>query len=71
MQDALTAIKGGGVPGPEKMTSLDKLKEILGFHVFYEEEKRYVVKSQAWTRQQVSPNTSPDIDMSAEGFIIV
>ena len=45
MQDALTAIQGGDVPGPGKMTSLEKLKEILGFHVFYEEEKRYVVKS--------------------------
>ncbi|XP_024025571.1 uncharacterized protein LOC21387651 [Morus notabilis] len=43
IQDALAAIKGGGVPGPGKVPSLEKLKEILGFHVFYEEEKRYIV----------------------------
>ncbi|XAR71126.1 2,3-dimethylmalate lyase [Bertholletia excelsa] len=41
MQDALTAIKGGRIPPPASMPSFEEIKEILGFNLYYEEEKHY------------------------------
>ncbi|KAK7272855.1 hypothetical protein RIF29_13895 [Crotalaria pallida] len=50
MQDALTAIKRGGVPPPESMPSFEEIKDIVGFNAYYEEEKRYATS----TNQQLS-----------------
>ncbi|GKC67449.1 phosphoenolpyruvate carboxylase-like protein [Tanacetum coccineum] len=45
MGDALVAIKGGRVPELGSMPSFDEVKEVLGFNIYYEEEKRYATKS--------------------------
>ncbi|XP_057436610.1 uncharacterized protein LOC130729016 [Lotus japonicus] len=45
MQDALAAIKDGGVPPPESMPSFEEIKDIVGFNAYYEEEKRYATSS--------------------------
>ncbi|XP_051132871.1 uncharacterized protein LOC127252642 [Andrographis paniculata] len=45
MQDALLAIKGGRVPSSGSMPSFEELKEILGFNIYYEEEKQYSTKN--------------------------
>nr|KYP65061.1 Putative carboxyvinyl-carboxyphosphonate phosphorylmutase [Cajanus cajan] len=41
MQDALSAIKGGGIPPPGSMPSFEEIKDIVGFNSYYEEEERY------------------------------
>ena len=51
LQDALVAIKGGGVPSPGSMPSFDEVKEVLGFNTYYEEEKRYATKSNQFVWQ--------------------
>ncbi|AEC10220.1 unnamed protein product [Arabidopsis thaliana] len=45
MQDALLAIKGGRIPPPGSMASLEEIGEILGFDTYEEEEKRYATSS--------------------------
>ncbi|PON95558.1 Pyruvate/Phosphoenolpyruvate kinase-like domain containing protein [Trema orientale] len=44
MQDALIAIRGGRIPSPGSMPSFEEIKEILGFNIYYEEEKRYATR---------------------------
>lgn len=50
MQDALAAIKGGRMPSPGSMPSFEEIKDLLGFNLYYEEDKRY-----ATTITQVGP----------------
>ncbi|KAL1191150.1 Carboxyvinyl-carboxyphosphonate phosphorylmutase [Cardamine amara subsp. amara] len=45
MQDALLAIKGGRMPPPGSMPSLEEIEEILGFDTYHEEAKRYTISS--------------------------
>ncbi|KAL5782017.1 hypothetical protein ACOSP7_007046 [Xanthoceras sorbifolium] len=45
MQDSLAALKGGRIPPPGSMPSFEEIKEILGFNIYYEEEKRYTTTS--------------------------
>lgn len=45
MQDALLAIKGGRIPPPGSMPSLEEIEEILGYDTYREEEKRYATSS--------------------------
>ena len=45
LQDALFAIRGGRIPPLGSMPSLEKMKEILGFNSYYEEEKRYAIRA--------------------------
>ncbi|ESQ38934.1 hypothetical protein EUTSA_v10001429mg [Eutrema salsugineum] len=45
MQDALLAIKGGRIPPPGSMPSLEEIEEILGSDTYHEEEKRYATSS--------------------------
>ncbi|XP_010508461.1 PREDICTED: uncharacterized protein LOC104785035 isoform X2 [Camelina sativa] len=45
MQDALLAIKGGRIPPPGSMASLEEIDEILGFNTYEEEERRYATSS--------------------------
>ncbi|XP_023640632.1 uncharacterized protein LOC17889256 isoform X2 [Capsella rubella] len=45
MQDALLAIKGGRIPPPGSMASLEEINEILGFDTYLEEERRYTTSS--------------------------
>ncbi|KAG7570280.1 Pyruvate/Phosphoenolpyruvate kinase-like domain superfamily [Arabidopsis thaliana x Arabidopsis arenosa] len=45
MQDALLAIKGGRIPPPGSMASVEEIEEILGFDTYQEEEKRYATSS--------------------------
>ncbi|KAL0711224.1 hypothetical protein Bca4012_018202 [Brassica carinata] len=45
MQDALMAIKGGRIPPPGSMPSLEEIEEILGYDTYREEEKRYAASS--------------------------
>jgi len=45
LQDALLAIKGGRIPPPGSMASLEEIGEILGFDTYEEEEKRYATSS--------------------------
>ncbi|XP_021628547.1 2,3-dimethylmalate lyase-like [Manihot esculenta] len=45
MQDSLTAIKGGRIPPPGTMPTFEEIKEILGFNLYYEEEKRYATST--------------------------
>ncbi|KRH01803.1 hypothetical protein GLYMA_18G299600v4 [Glycine max] len=54
MQDSLTAIRGGRIPPPGSMSSFEKIKDILGFNAYYEEEKRYATS----TNQQLSNRDS-------------
>ncbi|KRH01804.1 hypothetical protein GLYMA_18G299600v4 [Glycine max] len=54
MQDSLTAIRGGRIPPPGSMSSFEKIKDILGFNAYYEEEKRYATS----TNQQLSNRES-------------
>ncbi|GLT90589.1 hypothetical protein SLE2022_085140 [Rubroshorea leprosula] len=57
MQDALTALKGGRLPPPGSMPSFEELKEILGFNAYYEEEKRYITRTNRPFSSRVSSNT--------------
>ncbi|GKV27281.1 hypothetical protein SLEP1_g36468 [Rubroshorea leprosula] len=57
MQDALTALKGGRLPPPGSMPSFEELKEILGFNAYYEEEKRYIARTNRPFSSRVSSNT--------------
>ena len=41
MEDALDAIKDGGVPPPTIMPSFKKIKDTLGFDRYYKEDKQY------------------------------
>ncbi|CAH9142805.1 unnamed protein product [Cuscuta epithymum] len=41
MQGALAAIRSGRLPSPGSMPSFEEIKDILGFNVYYEEEKHY------------------------------
>uniref|UniRef100_A0A453BUY1 Uncharacterized protein n=1 Tax=Aegilops tauschii subsp. strangulata TaxID=200361 RepID=A0A453BUY1_AEGTS len=43
MQDALLAIKGGGVPPPASLPSFQEIKDTLGFNRHYQEDKQYTV----------------------------
>jgi len=43
MQDALVAIKDGGVPPPSALPSFQEIKDTLGFNRYYKEEKQYQV----------------------------
>ncbi|KAH7573390.1 hypothetical protein JRO89_XS03G0138500 [Xanthoceras sorbifolium] len=43
--DSLAALKGGRIPPPGSMPSFEEIKEILGFNIYYEEEKRYTTTS--------------------------
>ena len=43
MQDALVAIKGGGVPPPSSLPSFQEIKDTLGFNRYYEEDKQYSI----------------------------
>ncbi|KAM0829928.1 hypothetical protein ACQ4PT_066558 [Festuca glaucescens] len=43
MEDALLAIKGGGVPPPSSLPSFQEIKDTLGFNRYYEEDKQYSV----------------------------
>ncbi|CAL5067324.1 unnamed protein product [Urochloa decumbens] len=43
MQDALVAIKDGGVPPPSILPSFQEIKDTLGFNRYYKEEKQYQV----------------------------
>ncbi|KAL5542929.1 hypothetical protein UlMin_010639 [Ulmus minor] len=43
MLTALSAVKSGGLPPPGTVASMDKMKEVLGFHNYFEEEKRYAL----------------------------
>lgn len=43
MQDALLAIKGGGVPPPASLPSFQEIKDTLGFNRYYQEDKQYTV----------------------------
>ncbi|XP_027349505.1 uncharacterized protein LOC113861093 [Abrus precatorius] len=45
MRDALTAIKGGGVPPPNIMPSFEQIKDIVGFNDYYEEEAHYAINT--------------------------
>jgi hypothetical protein len=45
MQDALVAIKDGGVPPPGVLPSFQEIKDTLGFNRYYKEEKQYQVVS--------------------------
>ena len=45
MQDALIAIKDGGVPPPSALPSFQEIKDTLGFNRYYKEEKQYQVVS--------------------------
>lgn len=45
MQDALVAIKDGGVPPPSILPSFQEIKDTLGFNRYYNEEKQYQVVS--------------------------
>jgi 2-methylisocitrate lyase-like PEP mutase family enzyme len=45
MQDALVAIKDGGVPPPGALPSFQEIKDTLGFNRYYKEEKQYQVES--------------------------
>ncbi|KAK7304291.1 hypothetical protein VNO77_45159 [Canavalia gladiata] len=45
MQDALTAIRGGGIPPPGSMPSFEEIKDIVGFNSYYEEEDRYATNT--------------------------
>lgn len=45
LQDSLRAIKGGRIPPPGSMPSFEDMKEILGFNIYYEEEKQYAAIS--------------------------
>ncbi|RLM64803.1 uncharacterized protein C2845_PM16G05670 [Panicum miliaceum] len=45
MQDALVAIKDGGVPPPSALPSFQEIKDTLGFNRYYKEEKQYQVVS--------------------------
>uniref|UniRef100_J3LX85 Isocitrate lyase n=2 Tax=Oryza brachyantha TaxID=4533 RepID=J3LX85_ORYBR len=44
MEDALIAIKNGGVPPPSILPSFEEIKDTLGFNRYYKEEKQYVVQ---------------------------
>ncbi|XP_015901041.3 uncharacterized protein LOC107434131 isoform X1 [Ziziphus jujuba] len=54
MQDSLNAIRSGRIPSPGSMPSFEEIKEILGFNSYYEEEKRYAVRSSQLSSQRVS-----------------
>ncbi|EMS46344.1 2,3-dimethylmalate lyase [Triticum urartu] len=43
MEDALLAIKGGGVPPPASLPSFQEIKDTLGFNRYYQEDKQYTV----------------------------
>nr|CAB3484307.1 unnamed protein product [Digitaria exilis] len=43
MEDALAAIKDGGVPPPSALPSFQQIKDTLGFNRYYKEEKQYQV----------------------------
>lgn len=43
MQDALKAIKSGRLPPPGSIPSFEEIKDVLGFNIYYEEEKRYAL----------------------------
>ncbi|VVB03219.1 unnamed protein product [Arabis nemorensis] len=45
MQDALLAIKGGRIPPPGSMPSLEEIEKILGSDTYREEEKRYATSA--------------------------
>jgi hypothetical protein len=45
MQDALDAIKDGGVPPPTIMPSFKKIKDVLAFDRYYKEDKQYQLVS--------------------------
>lgn len=45
MQDALAAIKDGGVPPPSVLPSFQQIKDTLGFNRYHKEEKQYQVVS--------------------------
>lgn len=45
MQDALVAIKDGGVPPPSVLPSFQEIKDTLGFNRYYKEEKKYQLVS--------------------------
>lgn len=45
MQDALVAIKDGGVPPPSILPSFQEIKDTLGFNRYYKEEKQYQLVS--------------------------
>ncbi|KAF4357891.1 hypothetical protein G4B88_027775 [Cannabis sativa] len=67
MQDALTAIKGGRIPSPGSMPSFEEMKEILGFNIYYEEEKRYATRPRPSTSQLYSRRASSnDIQQRAQ-----
>ncbi|KAL5542922.1 hypothetical protein UlMin_010632 [Ulmus minor] len=51
MQDALFAIRGGRIPPLGSMPSFEKIKEILGFNNYYEEEKRYAIRASPLSSQ--------------------
>lgn len=43
MEDALLAIKGGGVPPPSSLPSFQEIKDTLGFNRYYQEDKQYSI----------------------------
>ncbi|KAK4754466.1 hypothetical protein SAY87_002570 [Trapa incisa] len=78
MQDSLRAIKGGRIPPPGSMPSFEEMKEILGFNIYYEEEKRYSSNSsqplsqRASTMQQRSEeNTEQIVDIVRDPIVEV
>lgn len=68
MQDALVAIRGGRIPPPGSMPSFEEIKEILGFNIYYEEEKRYATSRSSFgqlSSQRVSSSVY-DIQQRAQ-----
>ncbi|XP_031383895.1 uncharacterized protein LOC116197786 isoform X2 [Punica granatum] len=67
MQDSLRAIKGGRIPPPGSMPSFEEIKEILGFNIYYEEEKQYATSSSQLPSQRVSSDSYRLQQRSQEG----
>ncbi|CAH2058243.1 unnamed protein product [Thlaspi arvense] len=67
MQDALLAIKGGRIPPPGSMPSLQEIEEILGSDNYHDEAKRYVTSSSSdkgWSSSSVYGNQRVAQDVS-------
>ncbi|CAH9109781.1 unnamed protein product [Cuscuta epithymum] len=52
MQGALAAIRSGRLPSPGSMPSFEEIKDILGFNVYYEEEKHYAFSTSHLSSQR-------------------
>ncbi|KAL5542921.1 hypothetical protein UlMin_010631 [Ulmus minor] len=70
MQDALFTIRGGRIPPVGSMPSFEKIKEILGFNNYYDEEKQYAITASPLSSQIGEKSIAADDTRSTSSRVL-